>query len=404
MTIRLLAAYGIYPQNAIITIDSPTEAGLIASGQASATLTGGVAYSQAVVNVSNQLPAAAPTNVLALAGNGMATVQWLGNHSGAPASWTVTANPGGASVTVPATAVQGSATVSGLTNGTAYTFTVTANNTLGSSLPSTASNSVTPTALPSTILPVTRGLEFWWSAGQVASPPANGVQLANMVDISGNGYNAAGLNGGGPWVTNWSSSKPAVSLNAATFFQAYDTLASGLIAGMRGTGATIYVVYDCTANPSANTAVTSGRVISHEGPNPTPIGINIETVGGGFALAVGATSGQGGGEGLDSSLRYSNGQTLTAPNIATPTTPIRATITRGMDSAGVVGGLRVNGAAVAGVIGPVVNTGACWSFGGMYQGAYNKYMTGRIAEIVIFATTHTAAEIAAMETYLATRY
>jgi hypothetical protein len=44
MTIRLLAAYDIYPQNAIVTLAAGTESGLIAAGQATATLTGGGAY------------------------------------------------------------------------------------------------------------------------------------------------------------------------------------------------------------------------------------------------------------------------------------------------------------------------------------------------------------------------
>jgi len=44
MTIRLLAAYGIYPCNAIVTLDSPTEAGLIAAKQALADTTGGTPY------------------------------------------------------------------------------------------------------------------------------------------------------------------------------------------------------------------------------------------------------------------------------------------------------------------------------------------------------------------------
>jgi hypothetical protein len=44
MTIKLLAAYDIYPQNAIVTLAAGTEAGLIAARLASATLTGGVTY------------------------------------------------------------------------------------------------------------------------------------------------------------------------------------------------------------------------------------------------------------------------------------------------------------------------------------------------------------------------
>ena len=45
MTVRLLVAYGDYPINAIVSLVPETEAGLVASGQASATLTGGNPYS-----------------------------------------------------------------------------------------------------------------------------------------------------------------------------------------------------------------------------------------------------------------------------------------------------------------------------------------------------------------------
>lgn len=84
----------------------------------------------------------APT---ATAGNGQATVQITPPTSGgSPLSYTVTASPGGAtcSITSPAT----SCDVTGLTNGTAYTFTSRATNAEGTSGESASSNSVTPTA------------------------------------------------------------------------------------------------------------------------------------------------------------------------------------------------------------------------------------------------------------------
>ncbi|MFP5442648.1 MAG: fibronectin type III domain-containing protein, partial [Betaproteobacteria bacterium] len=73
----------------------------------------------------------APTNVNAMPGDAQVTVRWQAPVGGtAPTSYTVTAQPGGASCTVQAPAT--TCTVSGLTNGTTYTFTVTANNAGGS--------------------------------------------------------------------------------------------------------------------------------------------------------------------------------------------------------------------------------------------------------------------------------
>jgi len=73
----------------------------------------------------------APTNVIATPGNARVTVRWQAPVGGtAPTSYTVTAQPGGASCTVQAPAT--TCTVTGLTNGVTYTFTVTANNAGGS--------------------------------------------------------------------------------------------------------------------------------------------------------------------------------------------------------------------------------------------------------------------------------
>jgi serine protease len=93
----------------------------------------------------------APTRVTAIPGNGLAVVSWTPSTTGDPAtSYTVTASPGGMTVTTTGT----SATVTGLTNGTSYTFTVTAANSAGTSVVSAASAAVTPSASITGVVPV----------------------------------------------------------------------------------------------------------------------------------------------------------------------------------------------------------------------------------------------------------
>ena len=89
----------------------------------------------------------APTAVSATEGDAQATVSFTApaNNGGATiTAYTVTSSPGGFTQSGAASPI----TVSGLTNGTAYTFTVVATNSVGISVASAASNSVTPAAAP----------------------------------------------------------------------------------------------------------------------------------------------------------------------------------------------------------------------------------------------------------------
>ena len=86
----------------------------------------------------------APTIGTATAGDGEATISFTAPSSdgGSPiTSYTATSSPGGITGTLSQSG-SGSITVTGLTNATAYTFTVTATNAIGTSVASAASNSV----------------------------------------------------------------------------------------------------------------------------------------------------------------------------------------------------------------------------------------------------------------------
>ncbi len=157
-------------------------------------LTNGTSYTFTVV-ASNGAPGApsapsnavvpltipgAPTSVVAVAGDTSASVSWTApasNGGSAITSYTVTSTPGNKTctwITGPLTC-----TVSTLTNGTSYTFTVFAHNAAGDGPPSTASNAVVP-SLPImyTAVTPTRVLDSRpaTKVGAFASPWTAGTQ------------------------------------------------------------------------------------------------------------------------------------------------------------------------------------------------------------------------------------
>ena len=143
-------------------------------------------------------PPAAPSKVAAIAGEASATVSWTaGDSNGSPVgSYTVTSTPGSLSVTVGGAAH--SAVVSGLSDGIAYSFVVTATNAVGTGAPSVPSNSVVPgrgqyyALPPARILDTRSGLGA--PAGRVGPGGKLDVQITGQGGVPSSGVAAVILN------------------------------------------------------------------------------------------------------------------------------------------------------------------------------------------------------------------
>jgi RHS repeat-associated protein len=127
---------------------------------------------------------AAPTAVSAAPRNASAIVSWTAPTStgGSPITgYTVTSSPGGFTA---ATTGSTAATVTGLSNGTAYTFTVTATNANGTGPASSASTAVTPSSTATTTITTTYGYD---GAGQLTNQtPSNTPGTTYTYDTLGN--------------------------------------------------------------------------------------------------------------------------------------------------------------------------------------------------------------------------
>ena len=122
--------------------------------------TGPASVASSSVTPSGPTVPAAPTTVTATAGDKQATVSWTAPADGGSAITAYTVTPYVGTTAQPPTTVSGSppatsTTVTGLTNGTAYTFKVSATNALGTGPDSAASNTVSPSGPTAPAAPTT---------------------------------------------------------------------------------------------------------------------------------------------------------------------------------------------------------------------------------------------------------
>jgi len=210
------SAYGSMVSGYTVTASPGGKSVTVAGTWTAATITGltdGTSYTFTVTatDVAGTGPASAASNAVtpgpvpgppmtaqATAGNASATVTWLAptnSGGGAVANYTVTAVPGGATSTVTGTTT--TVTVTGLTNGTAYRFTVTATNAYGTSPPSASTGPVTPTAPGAPDTPVITNVTARDSAIDVSwSPPDTGAaNLTNyVITVNSNGSTVTTVN------------------------------------------------------------------------------------------------------------------------------------------------------------------------------------------------------------------
>jgi hypothetical protein len=148
------------------------------------------------------------TVVVGVTGNAEVTLSWLApasNGGSAITSYTVTSSPGGFTCTTATL----SCTVTGLTNGSSYTFTVTATNAVGTGPASAPSPAVTPAA---TVPGAPTGLSATGSTSSLTAtlnwlaPASNGGALITGYDIE---YSQSSSTG--PWTT-------ATTASSATSF------------------------------------------------------------------------------------------------------------------------------------------------------------------------------------------
>ena len=155
------------------------------------------------------------------------------NGGAAITSYTATSSPGGFTGTVTQSG-DGTITVSGLTNGTPYTFTVTATNTIGTSAASAASSLVTPLGSPS-------------------SPTITGVVSGNaQVAVS---FTAPSSNGGSAITSYTATSSPGGLTGTVSQSGSGSITVTGLT---NGTGYTFTV----TATNAIGTSVASAASAS----------------------------------------------------------------------------------------------------------------------------------------------
>jgi hypothetical protein len=190
----------------------------------------------------------APTSVIGTAGNTQAVVEWTppaDNGGAAITGYTVTANPGGQGCTWTSGPLQ--CTVSGLANGTAHTFTVTATNPAGIGSASSPSDSVTPRTTPGLPTGVTATAGNTQAAVSWTAPASTGGSAIAAYTVT-----ASGLGG---QTCTWASGPLTCTVTGLSNGVSYTFTATAANAAGNGSASTPSNAITPRAVPSAPTNV-----------------------------------------------------------------------------------------------------------------------------------------------------
>jgi len=184
-------------------------------------------------------------------------------------SYTATSNPGN----ITASAASSPITVTGLTNGTEYTFTVTATNSYGTSVASSASNSATPYGVP--------------SAPTIGTATQTGQTTATVTFT-------APFNGGSTITSYVAVASPGGATGSISQAGSGTITVSGLTAATNYT----FTVYAVNAAGNSLNSASSNQITTAQPPAPTSVEYLVVAGGGGgrdCGAAVGSAGGGGAG-------------------------------------------------------------------------------------------------------------